>query len=139
MRFGRPMTALEQSHATGWTPDELQRIGDSDELQIASRRADGTLRSFVTIWVVRSGDDICVRSAYGTENPWYRRALASGTGWIRAGGVERDVALVSATKADQDAIDAAYHTKYDRYGAQIVNTVVGPTAAQATLLLTPRA
>ena len=66
----------------------------SDELQIASRRTDGTLRSFVTIWVVRSGDDIYVRSAYGTENPWYRRALASGRGRIKAGGVERDVPCI---------------------------------------------
>ena len=124
--------------ATRWTPDELHRIGDSDELQIASRRTDGTLRSFVTIWVVRSGDDIYVRSAYGTENPWYRRALASGPGRIKAGGVERDVALLSATEGDQDAIDAAYHSKYDRYGAKIVNTVVGPIATQATLRLTPQ-
>ncbi|HEY4701079.1 MAG TPA: hypothetical protein VIH64_04270 [Streptosporangiaceae bacterium] len=27
-----------------WTPEQLQRIDGSDELEIASRRADGTLR-----------------------------------------------------------------------------------------------
>ena len=48
------------------------------ELQIASRRADGSLRKFVTIWAVRSGDDVYVRSAYGHDNGWFRRALASG-------------------------------------------------------------
>ncbi len=122
----------------GWAEDDLRRIGGADELQIASRRPDGTLRSFVTIWVVRSGDEIYVRSAHGPENPWYRRALASGSGRIRAGGVERDVHLTAAGDADQAAIDAAYHSKYDRYGARIVNTVVGPTASQTTLRVTPQ-
>jgi hypothetical protein len=43
---------------TGWSADELARIGRSTELQIASRRPDASLRPFVTIWVVRSGDDV---------------------------------------------------------------------------------
>jgi hypothetical protein len=127
-----------QTPAAGWTAEELERVGDAEELQIASRRSDGTLRPYVTIWVVRTGGVIHVRSAYGTENPWYRRALASGTGRIRAGGVERDVALTAANDADHAAIDAAYHTKYDRYGPKIVNTVVGQAAAQSTLKLTPQ-
>jgi hypothetical protein len=46
---------------TAWTPDELARVGQADELQISSRRADGDLRPFVTIWAVRVGDDIYVR------------------------------------------------------------------------------
>jgi len=47
-----------------WTSDELERLGRADELGISSRRPDGSLRPFVTIWVVRLGDDIYVRSAY---------------------------------------------------------------------------
>jgi hypothetical protein len=124
--------------AGNWAEADLQRIGAADELRIASRRPDGTLRPFVTIWVVRSYDQIYVRSAYGIENPWYRRAIASGAGRIRAGGVERDVQLVPAGNADHAAIDAAYHSKYDRYGAKIVDTVVGPGAAEATVLITPQ-
>ena len=64
---------------TTWTTEELDRIGGAEELQIASRRSDGSLRPFVTIWVVRVGDDVFVRSAYGPGNPWFRRAQASGT------------------------------------------------------------
>ena len=30
---------------TGWTSDELARIGTAEELRIASRRRDGTLRN----------------------------------------------------------------------------------------------
>jgi hypothetical protein len=48
---------------TAWTSDELTRIGEADELEIASLRRDGTLRDPVTIWVVRHGDDLYVRFA----------------------------------------------------------------------------
>ena len=73
---------------SGWNEEELRRIGDATELQLASVRPDDTLRPCVTMWVVRAGDDLYVRFAYGPDNPWFRRAKASGTGRIRAGGVE---------------------------------------------------
>jgi hypothetical protein len=76
---------------TSWTSDELARIDGATELQVASRRRDGSPRAYVTIWLVRAGDDIYVRSAYGYDNAWFQRALRSGEGRIRAGGVERDV------------------------------------------------
>ena len=122
--------------------DELRRIGAATELQIASRRPDGSLRPYVTIWTVRAGDGLYVRSAYGTGNPWFRRATSSGTGRIRAAGLERDVTFTPASELDagtQAAVDAAYHAKYDRYGPQIVGTVTGPHAASVTLRLVPTA
>jgi hypothetical protein len=122
---------------TTWTSDELARIGDADELQIASHRPDGTLRPYVTIWTVRAADDLYVRSAYGKDNGWFRRARAGGTGRIRAGGLERDVTFAEAAPDAHAGIDAAYHAKYDRYGPAIVNTVVGPAAAEVTIRLLP--
>jgi hypothetical protein len=119
----------------GWTADELAKIGKADELHISSRRADGSLRPFVTIWGVRLGDDLYVRSAHGHDNPWFQRALASGEGRVRAGGVERDIAFeVPGSDVDED-VSAAYHAKYDRYGPSIVGTVVSPEAARSTLRL----
>ena len=50
-----PRRARGASPMSGWTADELTRIGRADELRIASRRADGSLRPFITIWVVRDG------------------------------------------------------------------------------------
>ena len=122
---------------TAWTPEELDRIGGAEELQIASRRSDGTLRPYVTIWVVRAGDDLYVRSAYGPGNPWFVRAKASGVGRIRAGGVERDVSFNEPAVDAHGAIDAAYHAKYDRHGPRIVGTVVGPKVVGTTLRLVP--
>ncbi|MGN9908915.1 DUF2255 family protein [Phytohabitans sp. LJ34] len=124
---------------TAWTEDELRRVGGAEELQVTSRRADGSLRPYVTIWVVRAGDELYIRSAYGSDNPWYRRAKASGSGRIRAGGVERDVTFADADPAVHAGVDAAYHSKYDRHGPAIVGTVVGDKAAAVTFRLLPRA
>jgi hypothetical protein len=124
---------------TAWTEDEVSAIDKADELQISSLRRDGTLRPYVTIWVVRVGDDLYVRSAYGTNNPWFVRATTSRGGRIRAGGIERDVVFEDAAPDSQTAIDAAYHAKYDRYGPRIVGSVVGNQAAQSTLRLVPSA
>ena len=123
--------------SAGWPPAELDRIDRAEELQVASLRPDGTVRPSVTIWGVRVGDEVFVRSAYGTANPWFRRAVAAGTGRVRAGGVERQVRFEIADTADHSAIDAAYHAKYDRYGASIVETVVSPEAIRATLRVLP--
>jgi len=121
-----------------WSPEDLQNIAASEELQLASRRPDGSLRPFVTMWVVRAGDNLYVRSAYGPGNPWYRRATASGAGRIRAGGIERDVSFASVSAEVRDDIDAAYHAKYDQYGPRIVGSVVGPAAHQVTVRLVPQ-
>ncbi len=123
---------------SGWTPDELDRIGRADEIQLASRRADGSLRRFVTIWVARVGDDVYVRSAYGPENGWFVRAEAAGEGRIRATGVEREVAFVEPDRGIDAELSDAYHAKYDRYGARMVGTVVSPEAARSTLRIVPR-
>ncbi len=121
-----------------WTAQELDRIGQAEELQVSPARPDGTLRPYVTIWVVRVGDDIYVRSAHGRSNGWFRRALAHPQGHVRAGGVEKDVAFVEPSSDVHPAVDAAYHAKYDRYGPAIVGTVTGPGTAGTTFRLVPR-
>ncbi|MGZ4755364.1 MAG: DUF2255 family protein [Acidimicrobiia bacterium] len=121
-----------------WTTDELHHIDDSQELQLASVQSDGSLSAYTTMWVVRAGDDLYVRSAGGPDRPWYRRAKARGIGRIRAGGVERDVQFGDAIAEAYAAIDAAYHAKYDQYGPNIVGHVVGPGANAVTIRLVPR-
>ena len=123
---------------SGWTPDELAVVESTDELRVASYRPDGTLRPAVTIWVVRVGDHAYIRSAYGPGNGWFRRAQASGTGRVQIGGLEKEVAFAAPTPDVHPALDAAYHAKYDRYGARIVDTVVGPSVVDVTLRLDPR-
>jgi hypothetical protein len=120
------------------TSDELTKIGEAEELEIASLRRDGTLRNPVTIWVVRHGDDLYVRSVKGRTGPWFRGTQSRHEGRIWAGGVEKDVELVETGHDIDDAIDAAYRTKYRRYAASIINTVLTPEARAATLKLLAR-
>src|SRR5438105_7770284 len=120
-----------------WTSDELDRIGEAEELEIASLRGDGTHRSPVTIWVVRHGDDLYVRSVNGRTGVWFRGAQDRHEARIHAGDVEKDVLLVEMDDVN-DEIDAAYRAKYRRYAARIVDTVLTPEARAATLKLVPR-
>jgi len=120
-----------------WTSDELSTIGAADELEIASVRRDGTLRKLVTIWVVRHGDDLYVRSVNGHGSSWFRGAQVRHEGHIRAGGVDKDVALVE-TDDVKDEVDAEYRTKYRRYAASLVDPITSPEARAATLKLVPR-
>ena len=124
---------------TIWTKDELNKIGNAEELQIASLRRDGTLRNLVTIWVVRLGDDLYVRSVYGRTSAWFRGTQVLQEGHIRAGGVDKDITFVEESAPDiNDQIDAVYRTKYRRYAASIISTIVSPEARSATIKLVPR-
>jgi hypothetical protein len=121
-----------------WTAEELDTIGAAEELEIAALRADGSLRPATTIWVVRAGDDLYVRSVRGRDGGWFRSVLRRPEGRIRAGGVTREVAFQEPGDADHAAIDQAYRTKYGRYPASYVDPMVGPVAAAATLRLLAR-
>jgi hypothetical protein len=125
-------------HTTGWTSDELNRIEAADELEVSPRRRDGSLRGPVPIWVVRVGDDLYVRAAYGAGSGWHRVAQVSREGRIRAGGIERDVTIQDADDAVNDQVDAAYRTKYDRY-VGIVDAITNAQARSTTLRLVARA
>ena len=122
---------------TSWTSDELDKIGTAEELQIASLRGDGTLRNPVTIWVVRLGDDLYVRSVNGRSSAWFRGTQVRHEGHIRAGGIHKDVAFVEVSDPDlNEEIDDAYLTKYRRY-PQYVAPMVTAQARAATLKLVP--
>ena len=124
---------------TTWTSDELNKIGTSEEVEISSRGHDGPLRNPVTIWVVRLGDDLYVRSYKGSGGSWFRAAQARHEGRIWAGGVEKDVTFVEESdQSINDRIDAAYRAKYRGYGARYVNAMVAPEARAATIKLAPR-
>jgi hypothetical protein len=123
---------------SSWTADELDTIGTVDELQIAPSRPDGTARPYTTIWVVRVGDDLYVRSYCGRGGSWFRHAIQRPEGRIRVGGVECDATFEEPADADHDAIDLAYRTKYARHGRTYVDPMVSPTASAATLRLVAR-
>ncbi|MFF5546850.1 MULTISPECIES: DUF2255 family protein [Streptomyces] len=124
---------------TTWTSDELDRIAAADELRIAPLRGDGSPRPPVPIWVVRDGDSLYVRSYRGPDGAWYRAARASHRARITAGGVGKDVTLSEESDPGvNDRLDAAYRTKYGRYGGTYVTPMVAGPARATTLQLLPR-
>jgi hypothetical protein len=119
-----------------WTDPELTAIGDARELEICSRRRDGSLSPQVTIWAVRVGDEIYARSVNGPDATWYRNAVNRSTGRIWSGGVEREVGFAVADSGLEEAIDAAYNA---RFGAASSHTqaINAPLARQTTIRLDP--
>lgn len=125
---------------TTWTNDELNRIGAAEELEIASLRRDGTLRKPVTIWVVRLGDDLYVRSVNGRTSGWFRGVQTRHEGHVRAGGVARDATFVEENDPTTHAqIDALYRAKYRHYPEEYVRACLTTEARSATIKLVPRA
>src|SRR5262245_56951209 len=124
--------------STTWTTEELDRIGTSDEMSIAALREDGSLRSPTTIWVVRDGDDLYVRSFRGSQGGWYQGTKVRHEGHIRAGGLDKDVTFVDVIDPDVNArIDEAYRIKYHDHGAQYVDPMVAASARATTTKLVP--
>ena len=122
-----------------WTKHELDKIAAADELQIVSEGNDGTLRKPVTIWVVRNGDHLYVRSAYGSTSKWFRGTQERHRGHIQAGGVDKDVTFAEEADSDiNDEIDAAYRKKYHHYPAQYVKPMVSSEVRTTTIKLVPR-
>jgi len=124
---------------TTWTSNELNKISVAEELRIASLREDGTLRNPVTIWMVRVGDDIYVRSVNGRNSAWFRGVQTRHEGHIRAGGVDKDVTFVEEPDSNiNDQIYSVYAAKYRRYAASIISHINGSEARAATIKLVPR-
>lgn len=124
---------------TTWTDRELERIEQTDQMQIAPVGGDGALRTPTTVWVVRDGDDLYVRSYRGRDGVWFGNAVAHRAGHIRSDGVDRDVTFVEEDDpAVNDRIDTAYRTKYRRYSDTYVPPMVTHGARAATLRLLPQ-
>jgi hypothetical protein len=122
---------------TQWTSEQLDKFGGAEELQIASFGSDGKPRKPVTVWGVRHGDDLYVRSVRGRNGHWFRGVQERHEGRIRGGGVQRDVTFVDADHDIDDQVDAAYRAKYRRYAGNILNSVLTPEARSTTMKLVP--
>ncbi len=122
-----------------WTNEERIAIGGLDEIRVAGRRADGTLRKPVIIWVVPYQMKFYVRSVGGREAGWFRGVQERHEGHLWAGGHDRDVAFADAAHELDERIDEVYRAKYGgRYPANIVDSIMRPEARAATLEVIPR-
>jgi hypothetical protein len=123
-----------------WTTEQLDRLGKVQEVRIAGRRRDGSLRKAVIVWVVRVGDDLFTRSVNGADAAWFRGTRVRREGHISAGGVEADIDFPDVGGDDDvdDAVDAAYRNKYGQYPGPVAAITSG-LARATTLKLVPHA
>ena len=124
-----------------WTPEQLERIDAAEELQIASRRVDGTLRRWTPIWVVRVDGQVYVRTWHRRTTGWFGHVLDSHRARVRVPGLEADVAVEDVGDGPGDlraGVDQAYRAKYARYGRTTIGQMISDSAAAATLRLIPR-
>lgn len=120
---------------TGWSADQLTRIGEADELQIASRDKDGSLGRAKPIWVVAHDGELYVRAVNGPSGAWFRRTRIARSGHIQAGGIDADVTFEDADHDLDDELDVAYRAKYQRYPASYSDSVTTSKARATTTKL----
>ena len=118
-----------------WSADELQRLSEAEEVRVAARRSDGSLRRPVVIWIVRVDDRLFVRSVRGPAGAWYQAATRTHDGHLSGGGLESDVRFVGGDRAIDEAVDAAYRSKYGTSSA--LGTVLTDGARATTTELVP--
>jgi hypothetical protein len=114
-----------------WTTEALHTLDSTEEVQLATREGDGTLGKPRIIWVVTSGERVFIRSTNGPSAAWFRGAVATRAGQLRAREVAHDVVFTHLhDEADVALADAGYRRKYGRF-ASIVDHLEedGPRAA----------
>lgn len=116
--------------------DALQHLADVEEIRIGFRRPDGSIGS-TPVWVVRAGDDLFVRSMYGTRGGWYRRLRANPDGHVQDQAHTHPVRVEPVTDAGTVVeVTRAYATKYA--DSPYVQSLLSEEAAGATLRLQAR-
>ncbi len=79
----------------------------------------------MTRWVVRTGDDLYVRSVNGRSGHGFRGAQERHEGRIHASGVQRDVTFLEAERDLSNDIDETYRAKYPPYAGPVTSKAAG--------------
>ena len=125
---------------SAWSQDDLGRLGAAGEVEVSSVRRDGSLSPTRTVWIVRVGDQLYLRSVNGPDGAWYRLTRAFHQGRIKASGVVRDLTWVDVDAAEQPdvdpAVDAEYARKYQGATSAIAH-ITSPLARATTMRVEP--
>lgn len=121
-----------------WTPDELRKIADSDDLHVSPLRENGITYGTPTwIWSVVLDGSLYVRAYYGVDSSWYQAARRQKAGRIKAAGMVKEVAFEPVEGVFNDRIDDAYAAKYR--GHAYLSSMTSPRARATTMRIVPRA
>jgi hypothetical protein len=87
------------------------------------------------MWSVVVRDKLYVRAYNGQSSRWYKAAMRQKKGRITTAGMTKDVVFQPGNIEAQDAIDAAYRTKYSN--SPYLRPMVESQAQSATVLVSP--
>jgi hypothetical protein len=120
-----------------WNPTELEQIASTREIEVSALREDGALTKPVTIWAVRVGDELYVRSVRGDAGGWFRAAEQRHEGRIEAETTAVDVAFEDVPHHLDEELDEAYKAKYG-YPSDPVDSITSDAAKATTIRVVPR-
>lgn len=121
----------------GWSPEELTKIDQADDLKIAPYREDGATYGTPTwIWEVVVDGELYVRGYNGQKSRWYQAAVRQKAGRIIAAGMTREVAFNAVDGPINDRIDDAYRAKYG--SSRYLTSMVSARARAATVRIALR-
>jgi hypothetical protein len=116
----------------------LQKIAETDEVEIETRRDKKTKPNRVTIWIVPTRSGVFIRSYKGKKGHWYREALANPLVTIRVG--RRKVAARAAPERRPTVIrevNAGYRSKYSDRWPEDTEAMLRRSVVPTTLRLVP--
>ena len=123
--------------ATIWTQDDLDLFGGAGLVEVSSVRRDGSLSRARTVWIVRVGDQLYLRSVNGPDAAWYRSTRSRHQGRVEARGVVRDVTWVDVDATEDPDVVAEYVCKY-RGSTSAIAHITSPGARATTMRVDPR-
>lgn len=127
-------TSTPDTPMRGWGEHELDVLARADQIQLRTRRPDGTSGVEVQLWTVPIGTAVLVR-APNTEAEWYRQVQEYPHATISVGDLVVDVRFERAPASADVAVDEAYWEKYGHTGDTEILTSGG--ALPTTLRLVP--
>jgi hypothetical protein len=121
----------------GWANNELSKIAETDDLQIAPLREDGrTYGTPTRIWSVVVDGELYVRAYNGKRSRWYQAALQKKAGRITAAGMTIEVSFELVEGLINDRVDDAYRAKHR--SSPYLAPMIGARARAATVKVLPR-
>ena len=124
-----------------WSSDDLDLFGRTGEVEVSSVRHDGSWSRSRTVWIVRVGNELYLRSVNGPDAAWYRSTRSRHQGRIEARGKVLDVTWVDVDAAEypdvDPAVDAEYARKY-RGSTSAIAHINSREARSTTMRVDPR-
>src|SRR6267154_331820 len=122
---------------TTWWKDELDKIGETDELHISPLRENGRTYGTPTwIWSFVVDDALYVRRYNGQKSRWYQAAVRQKSERIIAAGMTKDVSFEPVDGLINDRIDDGYRAKYQ--SSSYLRPMMSARARAATVKIVPR-